>query len=99
MRGLTAAPGPRLLRGVVVKNKFLKWGDSLALRIPAVFAKEIGASVNKVADMTVRNGTLVVRVQKEKRRRHSLERLLEGITRENYHREIDWGLRVGNEYW
>jgi antitoxin MazE len=82
-----------------MKTEFLKWGNSLALRVPATFAKEVGASAGKAADMTVQNGALVVRVHKKKRRRYSLEQLLEGITREKYHREIDWGPSVGNEYW
>jgi antitoxin MazE len=83
-----------------MKTEFLKWGNSLALRVPNAFAKEVGASVGKTADMTVENGALVVKVSnKKKRRRYSLEQLIEGITRENYHREIDWGPPVGNEAW
>jgi antitoxin MazE len=61
----------------------------LALRVPAPFAREIGAFAGTTADMAVENGKLVVKVQGKKRRRYSLEELLEGITRENYYEEID----------
>jgi len=83
-----------------MKTEFLKWGNSLALRVPAAIATEVGASAGKTADMTIENGALVVKVEgSRKRRRYSLEQLLEGITPENYHREIDWGPPRGNEAW
>jgi antitoxin MazE len=68
--------------------------------VPAAFATEVGAAAGKTADMTIENGALVVKVEgSRKRRRYSLEHLLEGITPENYHREIDWGPSRGNEAW
>jgi antitoxin MazE len=84
-----------------MKIEFLKWGNSLALRIPKAFAQEIGASVGKAANMEVRDGKLVVEIAKAKsrRRRFKLEQLVAGITPENRHRELEWGPRVGNEVW
>ena len=84
-----------------MKIAFLKWGNSLALRIPKAFAQEIGASVGKAANMEVREGKLVVEIAKPKRRRrrYTLEQLVTGITPENRHRELEWGPAVGNEVW
>ena len=84
-----------------MKIEFLKWGNSLALRIPKVFAQEIGASVGKAASMEVRDGKLVVEIAKPKRRRrrYELEQLVAGIRPENRHRELEWGPPVGNEVW
>ena len=83
-----------------MKTEFLKWGNSLALRVPKAFAEEVGAAVGKSADMTVQNGALIVKVGgNKKRRRYTLEQLLDGITPENYHQEVDWGPRSGNEAW
>jgi antitoxin MazE len=80
--------------------KFLKWGNSLALRIPATIAKQVGASEGKSADMTVEDDALIVKVARPKRRRgYSLRWLIEGITPENYHSEVEWGSPVGNEAW
>jgi antitoxin MazE len=80
--------------------EFLKWGNSLALRVPKAFAEEVGAAEGKRAEMTVENGVLVIKVSKlKKRRRYNLEHLINGITEENRHSEVDWGPPVGNEIW
>jgi antitoxin MazE len=82
-----------------MKVEFLKWGNSLALRVPKAFAQEIGAVVGKPATMEVRDGKLVVEVAKKKRsqRRYSLAQLVADITPDNRHREFEWGPPVGNE--
>jgi antitoxin MazE len=83
-----------------MKTEFLKWGNSLALRVPSAFAKELGASEGKRAEMTVEDGALVVKVAKPRqRRRYRLEDLIVGITEENRYGELDWGQPVGNESW
>jgi antitoxin MazE len=83
-----------------MKIEFLKWGNSLALRVPKAFAQEIGATEGKRADLTVDHGALVVRVvTPKKRRRYVLEHLVNAITEENHHREIDWDTPRGNEVW
>ena len=84
-----------------MKVKFLKWGNSLALRVPKVLAQEIGAVVGKAANMEVRDGKLVVDIVKpnRRRRRYTLERLVAGISPENRHRELEWGPPVDNEVW
>jgi antitoxin MazE len=70
------------------------------VRIPAAFARDLGASEGKPADMTVENGALVVKIARsKKRRRYRLEELVERITEENRHAETDWGGPVGNEVW
>ena len=40
---------------MIMKVKFLKWGNCLALRVPNAFAQEIGATVGKAATMEVRD--------------------------------------------
>jgi len=84
-----------------MKVAFQKWGNSLALRVPKALAQEIGAGGGKSAEMSVRDGKLVVEVTKRKRRkrRYTLDELVAGITTENRHKEIDWGPPVGNEVW
>jgi antitoxin MazE len=83
-----------------MKIEFLKWGNSLALRVPKAFVQELGANEGKRADMSVENGALVVKVAKPKRRRrYSLEQLVDAITPENRHGETDWGPPRGHEAW
>ena len=87
-------------RASLMKTEFLKWGNSLALRVPSAFAKEVGASEGRRADMTVENGALVVKLAKpKKRRRYLLETSIDEITEENRHAETEWGPPVGNEIW
>jgi antitoxin MazE len=83
-----------------MKVEFQRWGNSLALRVPKAFAEEIGAVEGKPAEMTAENGVLVIKVRKpSKRRRYNLENLINGITEENRHPEIEWGPPAGNEVW
>ncbi len=84
-----------------MKIEFAKWGNSLAVRIPAALAKEIGAREGKAAEITVENGALVLKPlsRAKKRRRYTLEGLLKGMTKENVHPETDWGPPRGKEVW
>jgi antitoxin MazE len=84
-----------------MKIRFAKWGNSLAIRIPAAFAKEIGASEGRRAEITVENGALVIRpaTRRTKRRRYTLEDLVQGMTKENLHPETEWGPPRGKEVW
>jgi len=83
-----------------MKTEFLQWGNSLAVRVPSAFAKELGARKGQPAEMTVEQGALVIKVARpRKRRRYELEKLIDQITPENRHPEIDWGRPVGNEAW
>jgi antitoxin MazE len=83
-----------------MKIEFVKWGNSLALRVPKAFAQEVGAAEGKRADLTVDNGALVVRVvSAKKRRRYVLENLVNAITEENRRPEVGWGPPRGNEIW
>ena len=52
-----------------MQTKFVKWGNSLTLRIPSAFAKEIGAVKGTPADMTVKDGALIIKVTKQRRKR------------------------------
>jgi antitoxin MazE len=74
-----------------------KWGNSLAVRIPQNLAKEIQVAEGSEIDLGVVNGTLVMKPRS--RKRYSLDDLIEGITPENLHTEIDGGIAVGHEVW
>lgn len=74
-----------------------KWGNSLAIRIPQNLAKKIRIAEGSEVEFGVIDGSLVIKPIK--RRRYSLDELVEGITPENLHAEIDSGVAVGNEAW
>ena len=76
---------------------FAKWGNSLALRIPAAYAKQIGACEHGSAELTVENGKLVV-APIEPNPEFDLDALVAQITDENRHDEIGTGPALGGEF-
>lgn len=74
-----------------------RWGNSLALRIPTVFAREISVREGTSVDISVTDGALVIRPVEEAPR-YELDDLLRGVTEENRHGEIAAGKSVGNEF-
>jgi len=80
-----------------MKTKVQKWGNSLAVRIPKAFAEEIGLEPQTAVDVSIEEGRLVV--SRSQRISMKLEDLLQRITPDNLHRELDTGTAVGNEIW
>jgi antitoxin MazE len=73
-----------------------KWGNSLAVRIPGTYAKDLDLKEGMELDVSLVEGGLLLRPC---RGRYTLEELLEGVTPENIHGETDWGEAVGRESW
>jgi antitoxin MazE len=74
-----------------------KWGNSLAVRIPAAYAKAIGAADKGKVELSVERGKLVLNPVLEVPE-YSLEALVAGITEDNRHEEVETGLAVGAEF-
>jgi antitoxin MazE len=72
-----------------------KWGNSLAVRIPAPFAEEAGIESGSEVDLAIEDGRLVI----TPRVSHVLEELLARVTDENLHDPIDAGPPRGREAW
>ncbi|MGO9452346.1 MAG: AbrB/MazE/SpoVT family DNA-binding domain-containing protein [Candidatus Binataceae bacterium] len=72
-----------------------KWGNSLAVRIPAPDAERAGLKEGTKVLIQVKAGRLIIEPAKPT---YELKELLAAITPENLHGEVDWG-RVGNEEW
>ncbi len=75
-----------------------KWGNSLALRIPKDLAQTLELHEGTQLTLELTEHGLLLKPAK-KRRSKNLNELLEGLTPEKIHREIDWGQAVGNELW
>lgn len=73
-----------------------KWGNSLALRIPARLARGLDMREDGFVELLERDGELVVR-PKSPRVKYHLEELLAGVSRENLHAETLRGPAVGEE--
>lgn len=74
-----------------------RWGNSLAVRIPKVLAEEVGLYEDSPVELSLKEGRLIVAPIVEPR--YELETLLEQVTPQNLHREIDTGEVVGVEGW
>jgi antitoxin MazE len=80
-----------------MKARIQKWGNSLALRIPKSFAAESQLEQGMLVDVSLHEGKLVVTPLRAPAL--TLEELLQGITPQNLHHEVDTGPAVGNEAW
>jgi antitoxin MazE len=82
---------------VNMKTRVQKWGNSLALRIPKSFAAEAGLHADTAVELSLVEGTLVVKPVTQQPLR--LEQLLRDVTDENLPGEWDTGTAVGKEVW
>ncbi len=80
-----------------MRTKLVKWGNSLGLRIPKVFAKDLGLDEGSEIDLILNDGCVVITPVHP--RTLELADLLAGITGDNLHGETDTGDAVGGESW
>ncbi len=81
---------------MAITTQVAKWGNSLGLRLPKSVAREAQLNAGDTVDVSVDNGTIVVRPS---RPRYSLDDLVGRITARNRHSESDWGAPAGHEAW
>ena len=74
-----------------------KWGNSLAARIPKSFARDTALTEETEVELELENGRLVIAPVREEE--YDLTALLERVTPETIHAEIDVGSRAGKELW
>ncbi len=79
-----------------MKTRVQKWGNSLAVRIPQYIIREAGLAYNVAVDLKVEDGRLVIQRTEVPL---TLDVLLEKVTPENIHKEMDTGEAAGNEVW
>lgn len=80
-----------------MRSKIQKWGNSLAIRVPRVFASELGIDQGTTVELSIDQDRLVVATATTKAR--TLARLLTKVTPENLHAEVTTGDAVGREVW
>ena len=74
-----------------------KWGNSAAVRIPAATLAAAGVKIDDAVAVREEDGRIVI--EKIVPDEVTLEWLVEGITPDNVHPEIDFGPPVGKEIW
>lgn len=83
------------MKGLSMDSTVSAWGNSLGLRIPKAYAKEVGLNEGTKVQIFVEGGQLIVRPLK----RHSLKELVDRISPENTYGEVDFGEPEGKEIW
>ena len=81
-----------------MRARVQRWGNSLALRIPNVFGRELHLQPDSSVDMTVESGRLVLMPIPDPTI-PTLAELLEQVTDENCHREVGTGDPLDHEAW
>lgn len=77
-----------------MKTFIRTWGNSLAVRIPKTFAISMGIDSGKEVELSLAsNGLHIVLPER------NLHALLDRVTPENMHGEVQTGSAVGKEVW
>jgi antitoxin MazE len=79
-----------------MKVKIQKWGNSLAVRIPKSFAVQTEIEQDSIVDLSILEGNIIVKPEKRKPKL-TLEDLLQKVSAENLHGEVETGEAVGKE--
>ena len=75
-------------------TQVVRWGASLAVRIPKPVAEHWGVREGVVVDLVPGRNQVILR-----KKRYELKALVAGITPTNRHGETDWGEAKGAEAW
>lgn len=78
-------------------TRILKRGNSLGLRIPKSFAKQVGVEEGSTVDIALEGDHLVIRAVKANT--YHFSNLLSQVREDNLHDEISTGDAVGREVW
>jgi len=80
-----------------MKTTVQKWGNSLAVRIPSAYAKEVSLKNRDSVNISVEEGALVLTPRGGPK--PDLKTMLAGITRGNVHAAEEFGGPMGKEVW
>ena len=79
---------------MAAKTRIATWGSSLAIRIPKPIAEQWGVKEGSAIEIVPDGDTLMLRKQV-----YDLTSLLDQVTPDNLHHEIDTGTPQGKEEW
>ena len=74
-----------------------KWGNSLAVRIPQAIAEQVQIQAGSEINIDIIDGKIVL--TPHRRKKYTLDELLDSMTSEHLHPVISTGVSVGNEAW
>ncbi len=81
-----------------MRTSIKKWGNSLAVRLPMPLLKSTDLQEGTAVEISMSGQNIIIQPVNEPDE-YDLASLVEKITDENLHAEIDTGKPVGNEIW
>lgn len=78
-----------------MEAKIQKWGNSLGIRIPMPFLKDLSLKNGSVVEIEEENDRIIIQPSKKV----ELTSLISKISDDNLHSETDWGAIEGDEIW
>ncbi len=94
-RGKSVSTMYKHLKDVIMEAVIRKWGNSPALRLPALALKDAALSLEQKVTITVSRGRIVI--EPSEHVEYNLDDLLAGITPKNGHAEVSFGKPLGKE--
>jgi len=74
-----------------------KWGNSASVRIPASVMAAASLSLDQTVEIKEEGGRIII--EPVRAPIYDLDQLLDEMTPETFHEEIDFGPPVGHEVW
>lgn len=75
-----------------------KLDNSLGLRIPKEITQKLHLNEGSTISLDIEDGKILITLLTH-RKKYTLDELLEGMTEDKFHEEIDTGFPVGQEEW
>ncbi len=80
-----------------MQAQLMKWGNSIAIRIPKRALEQAQLSEGDSLDLSIEGPGVIA--MKATHKKLTLKEMVAAITPENLHSETEWGAPVGNESW
>lgn len=80
----------------MITQKLSMWGNSLGIRLPQAIIQQMGLKQGDLVAISTEGNKIVLSPTRPK---YTLDELLQDVTPERQHDEVDWGDPVGEESW
>ncbi|MBW4621195.1 MAG: AbrB/MazE/SpoVT family DNA-binding domain-containing protein [Cyanosarcina radialis HA8281-LM2] len=81
---------------MTIAQKVSMWGNSLGIRLPQSIIQEIGLKPGDLVAISTEGNKIILSPTRPK---YTLDELLQDVTPDAQHDELDWGEPVGEENW
>ena len=78
-------------------SKVIKWGNSLALRLPKAYTKEL--NLNENSPVEINSDKEKITITPVELKKYDSKELFSRISEENIHKEIETEIPQGKEIW